>query len=174
MSRNDWKLKHVGKPHREDAEYLGAQILQLPSLPVKRDSWWHQSFPKFILWAAVTAEVFRGSSVKADKLNQNQTALHGYEASFFSWGSASQWIKSKSRSCDWPRRIHLPEYTKPQEFVSSSLLGEGFSNGLAVKNPPAGDAGDVGLIPGGGRSPEGRNGNPLQYSCLENPVDRGS
>ena len=45
-----------------------------------------------------------------------------------------------------------------------------------VKNPPtnAGDAGDVGSIPGSGRSPGGGNGNPLQYSCLENPTDRGA
>ena len=34
-------------------------------------------------------------------------------------------------------------------------------------------AGDVGLIPGSGRSPGEGNGNPLQYSCLENPMDRG-
>ena len=42
---------------------------------------------------------------------------------------------------------------------------------VQVKNPPAnaGDAGDVSSIPGLGRSPGGRNGNPLQYSCLENP-----
>ena len=38
----------------------------------------------------------------------------------------------------------------------------------------AGDARDVGLIPGLGRSPGGGNGNPLQYSCLENPMDRGA
>ena len=46
---------------------------------------------------------------------------------------------------------------------------------LVVKNPPAnaGDARDKGLIPGSGRSPGGGNGNPLQYSCLENPTDRG-
>ena len=36
------------------------------------------------------------------------------------------------------------------------------------------DAGDVGLIPGSGRSPGGGNDSPLQYSCLENPMDRGS
>ena len=35
-------------------------------------------------------------------------------------------------------------------------------------------AGDKGLIPGLGRSPRERNGNPLQYSCLENPMDRGA
>ena len=45
-----------------------------------------------------------------------------------------------------------------------------------VKNLPAkaGDARDVGLIPGLGMSPGEGNGNPLQYSCLENPMDRKS
>ena len=43
---------------------------------------------------------------------------------------------------------------------------------LEVKNPPA-NAGDVGLIPGPGRSPGEGNDNPLQYSCLENSTDRG-
>ena len=45
-----------------------------------------------------------------------------------------------------------------------------------VKNLPAneGDAGDVGSIPGSGRSPGGGNGNPLQNFCLENPMDRGA
>ena len=42
-----------------------------------------------------------------------------------------------------------------------------------VKNLPA-NAGDPSLIPGWGRSPGGGNGNPLQYSCLENPMDRGT
>ena len=45
-----------------------------------------------------------------------------------------------------------------------------------VKNLPAnvGDTEDVGLIPGLGRSPGVRNGNPLQYSCLENSMDNGA
>ena len=47
-----------------------------------------------------------------------------------------------------------------------------FSGGSAVKNPPA-DAGDEGSIPGLGRYPEGGRSIPLQYSCLENPIDRG-
>ena len=46
----------------------------------------------------------------------------------------------------------------------------GFSGDSTVKNPVA--AGDVGSIPGLGRSPGEGHGNPLQYSCLENPVDR--
>ena len=45
---------------------------------------------------------------------------------------------------------------------------------LVVKNPPANaeDVRDVGLIPESGRSPRGGHGNPLQYSCLENIMDR--
>ena len=42
-----------------------------------------------------------------------------------------------------------------------------------IKNPPA-SAGDAGLIPGLGRSPRERKGNPLQYSCRGNPRDRGA
>ena len=45
-----------------------------------------------------------------------------------------------------------------------------------VKKTPvnAGDVRDTGLIPGSGRSPGGEHGNPLQYSCLENSMDRGA
>ena len=45
-----------------------------------------------------------------------------------------------------------------------------------IKNPPAnaGNARDTGSIPGLGRSPREGNGNPFQYSCLENPMDRGA
>ena len=47
---------------------------------------------------------------------------------------------------------------------------------LVIKNPPdsAGDIRDTGSIPPSGRSPGGGNGNPLQSSCLENPMDRGA
>ena len=52
----------------------------------------------------------------------------------------------------------------------------GLPDGSGLKNLPAnaGDVEDTGLIPGWGRSPEGGNGNLLQYSCLLNPVDRGA
>ena len=52
----------------------------------------------------------------------------------------------------------------------------GFSGGSVVKNPPAnaGDIRDPGSIPGLGRSSGEGHGNPLQYSCLENPLDRGA
>ena len=52
----------------------------------------------------------------------------------------------------------------------------GFPGGAVVKNLPAnaGDARDADSIPGSGRSPGGGNSNPLQYSCMENPLDRGA
>ena len=49
----------------------------------------------------------------------------------------------------------------------------GFIGGTVVQNPPA-NVGVAGSISGSGRSPGGGNGNPLQFSCLENPIDRGA
>ena len=49
----------------------------------------------------------------------------------------------------------------------------GFPGGSVVKNLPA-NAGNTRLISGSGRSPGEGNGNPLQYSCLGNPMDRGA
>ena len=49
----------------------------------------------------------------------------------------------------------------------------GFPGSSLVKTPPA-NAGDAGSIPGLGRSPGEGNGNPLQYSCLENSMNRGA
>ena len=58
--------------------------------------------------------------------------------------------------------------------LRNSIEGDkGFPGGSVVKNPPA-NAGDVGLIPGSGRSPGEGNGHPLQCSGLENPMDRGA
>ena len=58
----------------------------------------------------------------------------------------------------WDRHTHV---TRDSQVVQ------------VVKNLPI-KAGDVGLIPGLGRSPGGGHGNPLQYSCLGNPMDRGA
>ena len=55
-------------------------------------------------------------------------------------------------------------------------IREGFPGCSVVKNSPAnaGDMRGTALIPGSGRSPGGGHSNPLQYSCLENPMDRGA
>ena len=60
--------------------------------------------------------------------------------------------------------------------VTNYVLSKGFPCGAMVKNPPAkaGDLRDEGSIQGLGRSPGEGNGDRLQYSCLENPMDRGA
>ena len=62
------------------------------------------------------------------------------------------------------KRTHLA-------FSTTNILG--FPGSSVVKNPPA-NAGDSGSISGWGRSAEEGNGNSLQHSCLENPMDRGA
>ena len=61
----------------------------------------------------------------------------------------------------------MPWSWKSLAFLAYFL---GFPGGSVVKNPPA----DPALIPESGRSPGGGHGNPLQYSCLENPMDSGA
>ena len=62
----------------------------------------------------------------------------------------------------------------PEYHLPTMILG--FPSDASSKDPPAnaGDKRDMGWIPGSGRSPGGINGNPLHYSCLENPMDRGA
>ena len=54
-----------------------------------------------------------------------------------------------------------------------NMIMDIFPSGSVVKNPPA-NTGDPGSIPGSGRYPGEGHGNPLQYSCLEDPMDRGA
>ena len=68
--------------------------------------------------------------------------------------------------------FHVPNMVQSISF-NLSLNLQGFLGGSETKNPPA-NAGDVGLTPGWGRSPGEGNGNTLQYSCLENPMDSGA
>ena len=58
-------------------------------------------------------------------------------------------------------------------FFLNFDTNRGFPGSSVVKNPPA-NAGDLGSIPGSGSFPGERNGNPLQCSCLESPMDRGA
>ena len=84
--------------------------------------------------------------------------------------------------CAWISKINANHIGIGSENVNSQNI---FSNKTAphkilvvleVKNLPANvrDTGDTGLIPGLARSPEEGNGNPLQYSCLKNPMGRGA
>ena len=82
---------------------------------------------------------------------------------------------AKSPHTLWPSK-KSPPYPVPffTEESNQQLRSRGFPGGAVVKNLPAnaGDARHVGLIPGSGRSSGVGNGNPLQYSCLEDSVDR--
>ena len=62
------------------------------------------------------------------------------------------------------------------EVLAKAGIKISLEGSSVVKNPPAnaGDTRDADLIPGSGRSTGVGNGNPLQYSCLENPMDRGA
>ena len=77
-----------------------------------------------------------------------------------------EWQPNKSFFKKWVKDLH-------RRLSKDMDKWPGFPGGLAVNNLPA-KAGDLGLIPGSGRSPEKGNGNPLQYSCLRNPTDRGA
>ena len=95
---------------------------------------------------------------------------------FFSFSSNSNYVLIRvstyirSSPLGW-RRI----YSISQLCIAKALTGAS-QVVLVIKNLPAnaGEVRDVGSIPGPGRSPGGGHGNPLQYSCLENPMDRGS
>ena len=71
----------------------------------------------------------------------------------------------------WIVLVRVLWRNKPVGYIEIHIRG-GASLVLVAKNPPANA--DVGSIPGSGRSPGEGNGNPLQYSCLENPIDRGA
>ena len=70
----------------------------------------------------------------------------------------------------------LLNLTSVSSLLLSKLHVRGFPSCASVKNLPAnaGDTRDMGLIPESGRSPGEGHGNPSQYSCLENPMDRGA
>ena len=81
-----------------------------------------------------------------------------------------------------PRSNLLIEATEASQLVCSILTHSFGGYRLSILGFPSGsvgkksacNTGDAGLIPGLGRSPGGGNGNPPQYSCLENPMDRGA
>ena len=79
---------------------------------------------------------------------------------------------------DYCKLNHLVTYgtCRPCQLICSYQPGWATQVGSVVNNLPAsaGDAGDMGLIPGWGRSPEEGNSNSLQDACLQNPMDRGA
>ena len=65
------------------------------------------------------------------------------------------------------------QFMEDNLYLKSTMVDGGFPGDSEVK-ASASNVGDPGSIPGSGRSPGDGNGNPLQYSCLENPMDGGA
>ena len=88
------------------------------------------------------------------------------------WGQGGKRKGEVGCSVWWERSIESVGWSR--EFYDDA--NKKASQVTLVKNPPAiaGDLRDTISIPGLGRSPGGGHGNPLQYSCLENPMDRGA
>ena len=70
-------------------------------------------------------------------------------------------------------RMYKEHSQLKKDKIANQKKWAGFPGGSVVKNPPA-NVGNMGLIPGSERSPGEGNGNPLHYSCLQNPTDRGA
>ena len=105
--------------------------------------------------------------------------VHSYQC--FPLNTGQRWQPEQQLSGAKPIRLpggHLQTWfaSGSVEFSYSCLIwgNKGFSGGSMVRNLPANarDIRGMGLIPTSGRSPGGRHGNPLQYSCLEYPMDR--
>ena len=105
-----------------------------------------------------------GSSLRQTKLENQVVHVMTSKGK----GSKKEWI------CVCVYNWFTLLYSRNKHNIVNQLYSnQGFSGGSVVKNPSA-NTGDTGLIPGWGRSPGGGNGNPLQYPCWDNPVDRGA
>ena len=87
--------------------------------------------------------------------------------------NAESVVKSASISPDVSAALILPGRTQSLHYVTESLSSSRWLTGQESSGS-AGDAGDAGSISESGRSPGGGHGSPLQYSCWENPIDRGT
>ena len=107
----------------------------------------------------------------------------GADGTFLS-GGQSTWVVQSFRTADAVRLLEASAQKSWNGTSTRSAQIQGRKNrpslspltGFPGKESScsARDSGDVGLIPGSGRSPGGGHGKPLQYSCLENPMDRGA
>ena len=120
-------------------------------------------------------EVAQSCSTPSDPMDCSQpgSSTHGiFQARVLEWGAIAFYSVS-NRSM---RYIHMLKKIQSLCFlplIFVPLVLPWWHSGKVVKNPPA-NAGDMCSIPGSGRSTGEGNGNPLQYSCLGNPMDKGA
>ena len=114
----------------------------------------------------------------------NWSASYSYHCNIYGlhYVCWADWVR-KSKNLGWGIYVFLHEWEKKRqkrrkechanEENEETVGKEGFSGGIDGKESAC-NARDLRLNPGLGRSPGGEHGNPLQYSCLENPMDRGA
>ena len=117
------------------------------------------------LWAA--EQVPRMSKMLSAHLTLNSLAVRAKRIMF--------WVTLASSSVLMNPDTSLVMYTRGCPRGDNPRTHRAWASLVAMlaKNPPT-NVGDTGSIPGSGRSPRDRNGNPLQHSCLGNPMDRGA
>ena len=130
------------------------------------------------LWIVVNKEQ-RKLSRKTDLRNQLKKVVnpHYKDQTFLPKGQKKLFQSFLGTYMQRASSVLLDIMCVQEVWIASAQGSErGFPCGAVVKNPPAnvGDTRKVGSIPGSERSPGVGNGNPLQCSCLENPMDRGA
>ena len=168
-----WCLNRGRDGGRIQAQGLGESQR---SLGIRMSSWW-------AFQVGLENTCLSHSLLHSKSLLSGQTC-RASEPVLSSGPAASDFLGPSSFSPHhhWGRRGLLTKFThfgglvryshkRANVYLHLTAWQAGFPGGSVVKNPPA-SAGDVGLIPGSGRSPGEGNGHPLQYSCLGNPKDR--
>ena len=169
----------------DDREWDGwlASPTQWTWIWVDSDSWWCTGRPG-VLQSMGSPRVKHDSETKLNwisfcyTLHEISNSQHNKQGQY--WDADYKWdaltCRSKKQRILWTKyQISTIMMSTPflVEISGSESIVSGFPGCLVVKNLPA-SAGDASLISGSERSPGGGNGNPLQYSCLENPMDRGA
>ena len=109
------------------------------------------------------------------------TYIHIYEPPRWSSDKEPTWQHRRHKRCQFNPRVEKILWRRKRQLTQLTPVYININININICFPgdsdgkeSAGNAGDPGLIPGLGRSPGEGYGNPLQYSCLENPMDRGA
>ena len=122
---------------------------------------------RFVIYIPFTCDFYSISNVYF--MSKKKSPCFHFEFSTYVYSTWRLFYKSFFASFQSPR---LVIWGKKCRKVISPMVHQGFPDGSDGKKSAC-NVGDLGLTPGLGRSPGGGNGNPLQYSCLENSMDRG-